>query len=195
MTTSAAVITHRVSNYEAWKAAFDGHEPARRAAGIVAHHINRGADDPNVVSVYLAATTPQQLAAFLGNADLKATMAKAGIEGAPTVTMLEPQEDLTVKRDPLAGVIVSHDVADYATWKQAFDQDGTARAQAGILGAAVNRVAGAPERVVVFLQAESLDALRSFTSSADLKTTMKKAGVTGAPTMAFVTGAGWASYS
>ena len=193
--TTAAVITHRVSSYDTWKAAFDGHEGARRAAGIVAHHINRGIDDPNVVSVYLAANTREQLTAFLANADLKATMMKAGIEGAPTITLLEPQEDKTVKRDPLPGVIVSHDVADYATWKKAFDAHGASRDQAGILGAAVNRVVDAPQRVVIFLQAETPDALRRFASSDDLKATMKTAGVIGAPTMAFVTGAGWASYS
>ena len=192
--TAAAVVTHRVTSYETWKKAFDDHEPARRAGGIVGHHINRGIDDPNLVSVYLAARSSAELQAFLGNADLKATMARAGIEGAPTIVMLDPQEDQTLKRDPLAGMIVTHDVADYAAWKQVYDQVATLRQQAGIIGAAVNRVAGSPNRVVVFHQAESPDALRAFASSPDVKAAMQRAGVTGAPSFAFVTGAGWASY-
>lgn len=191
---AAVVVTHRVASYDTWKLAFDKDEPARRAAGIVAHHINRGIDDPNLVSIYLAAGSAAQLQAFLGNADLKATMMAAGVQGAPTFTLLEPQDDQTVKRDPLAGAIVSHDVADYVAWKKAFDAHGGARTKAGILGASVNRVTDAPQRVVIYLQAESTDAIRKFTASDDLKTTMKTAGVLGAPTIAFVTGDGWARY-
>jgi quinol monooxygenase YgiN len=109
------------------------------------------------------------------------------------VVPLTPQEDRTVKK-PSAGAIVVHDVADYATWKAAFDQHDAARKRAGIIGYAVNRRADNPNTVVIYLQAKSLEDVKAFTSSADLKATMQRAGVVSAPHISFVDGQDWASY-
>ena len=46
---AAVVVTHEVENYEAWKAAFDGHAAARQRAGIVAAHVNRNAANSNLL--------------------------------------------------------------------------------------------------------------------------------------------------
>ena len=39
---AAVIVTHEVADWETWKAQFDRHEAARKAAGILGHHINRG---------------------------------------------------------------------------------------------------------------------------------------------------------
>jgi hypothetical protein len=105
--------------------------------------------------------------------------------------MITPVEDLTVKSKPLAGAIVRREVKDYAAWKVGFDAHAEARARAGIVGHAVNRSTENTNHVVLYLQAESLDALRAFASSADLKATMQKVGVIGAPEISFVNGGAW----
>ena len=56
LASAAVIVTHAVDSYETWKRAFDGHAAARRNAGIVATHTNRSAENPNLLSVYLAAT-------------------------------------------------------------------------------------------------------------------------------------------
>ena len=66
-------------------------------------------------------------------------------------------------------------------------------AAAGILGYAINQSAQDPNLVIVYLQAESIDALRAFTSSPALKQVMRDAGVEGPPTLSFVTGGTWES--
>ena len=104
-----------------------------------------------------------------------------------------PVEDMTVKDRPLAGAIVRHEVADYAAWKRAFDGDAAARARAGIVGHAVNRSAQNPNVVVVYVQAPSLETLRAFTSSPDIKKVMKAAGVIGTPEVTLVNGGTWES--
>ena len=190
---AAAVVTHEVADYDAWKRAFDDHAGARQRAGILATHVNRGADNPNLVSVYLTAGDFGALRAFMGNEDLKATMARAGIKAPPTVVLITPVEDMAAKDRPLAGAIVSHPVASYETWKKAFDADARARAQAGIVGHAVNRVLDDASQVVVYLQANSLDALRTFVASPRLKEAMTSAGVTAPPRIVFVQGAEWGS--
>ena len=66
----------------------------------------------------------------------------------------------------------------------AFDGHGPARAEAGVIGHAVNRSVRNPNVVVIYLQAESLEALRAFAASPDLKQVMQAAGVVGAPDLA-----------
>jgi hypothetical protein len=187
----AAVVTHEVSDYAAWKKAFDAHAPARKKGGIVASHINRSVENPNMISIYLAGTSANGLRDFLSSDDLKSTMQNAGVISAPQIALVKPVEDLTVKTSALAGAIVTHRVADYAAWKTAFDADASARAAAGIVGHAVNRAEGDASLVIVYLQAKSIDELRAFTSSPALKETMKRAGVTGAPTIVFAQGQEW----
>jgi quinol monooxygenase YgiN len=189
---TAVVVTHDVENFERWKLAFDRHAESRRSAGVIATHINRDADEPNRLSVYLAGTDAARLAAFLKSPDLASTMLDAGVKGPPSIATVTPIEDTTQKR-PLAGVIVRHSVTDYATWKRAFDGDAAARTAAGIVGHAVNRSAQDPNTVILYLQAESLDALRGFTTSPRLKQVMSAAGVTGTPSFAFVNGVTWES--
>jgi hypothetical protein len=190
---AAAVVTHEVNDYATWKRAFDEHAGARKRAGIVGTHINVSADNPNLVSVYLAAGDLASLRAFLGNDDLKATMMKAGVKGPPTVALITPVEDQTVRDRPVPGAIVIHRVASYDAWKKVFDGGAPARTSAGIIGHAVNRGVDDPNVVVVYLQSTTLDQVRNFTASPDLKETMMKAGVEGAPKIAFVQGAEWGS--
>jgi hypothetical protein len=189
-TNTAVVVTHDVESYERWKTAFDAHAGARRGAGIISTHINRHAEDPNRLSVYFAATDAGKLGAFLESRDLASTMLDAGVKGPPSVIHMTPVEDATAKR-PTAGVIVRHKVRDYDTWKRAFDGHAAARAAAGIVGHAVNRLVADPNTVVVYMQADSLDALRAFTSSPDLAATMRDAGVEGPPAFAFAQGGAW----
>jgi hypothetical protein len=190
--TAAVVVTHEVENYETWKRAFDKHAAARKSAGVVSTHVNRDAAQPNLLSVYIAGNDAGKLASFLGSQDLMTTMLEAGVKGPPRIAKITPVEDKT-RKEALAGVIVRHKVADYAAWKRGFDDHAAARADAGILGHAINRGVDDPNLVIIYLQASSLDQLRAFTSSASLKDAMKGAGVTSAPDLSFVQGGTWES--
>ena len=114
-------------------------------------HINRAADNANLVSIYLAATDAAKLDAFLASADLKETMKGAGVKGVPQLAKITPVDDLTVKDRPLPAAIIRHEVSDYAAWKRGFDGHADARARAGIIGHAVNVSAENPNLVVVYL--------------------------------------------
>jgi quinol monooxygenase YgiN len=188
--TTAVVVTHEVENYEVWKRAFDQHAESRRSAGVVSTHINRDAAQPNLLSVYIAGNDAAKLASFLHSADLAQTMLNAGVKGPPHVAKITPVVDAT-RKNASAGAIVRHTVADFATWKAAFDGHAPAREAAGIVGYAVNRSVDNPNLVIVYLQASSIDQLRAFASSASLKEVMKGAGVTSAPEISFVQGGAW----
>ena len=191
---AAAIIRHRVRDYNVWKSAFDDHQRARQDAGIIGHHLNRVAQDPSTVVIYLPAGDLARLKSFLDSDELKAKMQQAGVEGPPTITLITPQEDMTIKDRALPAVIVRHRVADYATWKKAFDGHGSQRVQAGIIGHAVNQGVDDPNQVIVYLQAENAGQLKAFVDSEDLKAVMGKAGVQGTPQFSFVNGVEGASY-
>jgi quinol monooxygenase YgiN len=187
----AVMISHDVEDYTTWRSVFDRHAAARRNAGIVAAHVNQDAENPNHLSVYLAGTDRAKLAAFVGDIALMATMRDAGVTGPPHILDLTPLEDLTRKDRPLAGLIIRHEVRDYAAWKAGFDGHAATRAKAGVIGHAVSRSLRNPNLVVIYLQAESLQALRAFAAAPDLKTVMAAAGLVGAPDLSFVHGGAW----
>jgi hypothetical protein len=188
--TTAVVVTHEVENYEIWKRAFDQHAASRKNAGVVSTHINRDAAQPNLLSVYIAGNDAAKLASFLSSQDMMTTMLNAGVKGPPRIAKITPVEDNT-RKDALAGLIVRHEVSDFAAWKRAFDDHAVARADAGIVGHAINRSLDNQNLVVVYLQASSIDQLRAFASSPSLKEAMQRAGVTSAPELSFVQGGAW----
>jgi quinol monooxygenase YgiN len=173
----AVLIAHRVADYDTWKKAFDDHLPVRKEAGCLGHHINRGADDPNMVYVYSSATDAGSARGFLESPDLEDVMKKAGVEGPPRVHVMRPMSADFIPDKMLAGMIVSHAVEDYATWRKVYDDFDLFRKESGIVGHAVNQEFDDPNRVIVYHQAESLNTLRAFEGSNELKERMRDGGV------------------
>jgi hypothetical protein len=191
--SAAVVIDHDVEDYAAWKVVFDQHAGVRRNAGIVAAHVNQDSENPNRLSVYLAGADRAKLAAFVGDIALMMAMRDAGVTGPPHIVDLTPVSDLVRKDRPLPGLIIRHEVRDYAAWKQVFDGHGDARSKAGVVGHAVSRSVRNPNAVIVYLQAESEQLLRAFAAGSDLKAVMQGAGVVGVPDLSFVQGGEWQS--
>lgn len=190
---AAVVIIHEVADYNTWKPVFDDDVTSRKRHNISQAHVNQSADDPNLVAVYLAADKASSIQELAADPQLKTAMAKGGVKGEPTVIAITPTEDHTIKDRPLAGAIIRFKVASYDAWKQAFDGNADQRAKAGVLGHAVNRVDADPNTVIVYLQSESVDALRTFTASPELRATQERAGVQGPPQITFWHGGAWAN--
>ena len=57
--------------------------PSRRSSGITSATVYRGEDQPNEVTVVHEFASLEAARAFVGNADLKAAMAAAGVVGEP----------------------------------------------------------------------------------------------------------------
>ena len=190
----AVLIAHRVANYDAWKTAFDKHLSARKEATCLGHHINRGADDPNMVYVYCPVTDAGHLKTFLDNPDLGDVMKDAGVEGEATIKLMKPMSADFIPDQKLAGIIVSHGVKDYDAWRTVYDGLDDHRKQSGIVGHAVNQDLGDPNQVTVYHQAKEIDSLRTFVDSPKLKEAMQRGGVTGTPEISFVQVSDFADY-
>jgi hypothetical protein len=89
------IVKHRVKNFETWKAVFDEMETTRRQHGWIGARVLRDAADPNVVTIINRVRTLDGAKAYGGSAELRAAMAKGGIDGAPDVQFLDDVEEKT----------------------------------------------------------------------------------------------------
>jgi heme-degrading monooxygenase HmoA len=77
--------------------------------------------------------------------------------------------------------IVSHEVADFATWKKNFDAHESVRAQHGFRVQGVYRATENPNHVTVISEAPSVEAVIAFSQDPSLREAMEKGGVISKP--------------
>ncbi len=186
----AAILRHQVADWSAWKSAFDAHQEARKASGMLGHHINRGLDNPNDITLFLAISDVEKALAFSQSDDLAQAMKGAGVLAPPTVQWVTPVSQNIEWEQSLPAMIVTHAVSDFDRWHEGYIAADAIRLNGGIIGDAVNRGLDQPNLVIVYHQAKSFDTLKAFAASPELQSAMQRLGVTSAPQIDFVTG-GW----
>jgi hypothetical protein len=84
-------------------------------------------------------------------------------------------------------MFVRHEVADYATWKKAYDGFRVTQRKLGVVAQTVYQSTDNPNDVTVTHDFHSLEQAKAFAASPELKTAMEKAGVKGAPQVWYTT--------
>ena len=87
---------------------------------------------------------------------------------------------------PPAAAIITHEIADWATWKRHFDGHEGARKAAGFLGHHINRALENPNLISTYLAVSDIASAKAFAASPDVRSVMAAAGVTSAPTVVWV---------
>jgi len=87
----------------------------------------------------------------------------------------------------MATLFVRHDVADFATWKQAYDDFEETRSSMGVTGHGAYQAEDDPNNVTIYHHFESMDAAKAFMASPVLAERMQAAGVQGPPTFWYAT--------
>lgn len=82
------ILTHRVRDFAVWLAAFECGEAKRREFGGTVTGVYQSLQDPNMVTVTSEAESLEALQRFMADPEQQALMAEAGVEGAPTVLVL-----------------------------------------------------------------------------------------------------------
>ena len=83
-------INHPVADYDKWKAQYDTMPPTSRGAEFA--RVNRGVDDPNLITVVAGFESLDTLNAFVSSPELKAKMQEAGVSGEPRFEIYEEVE-------------------------------------------------------------------------------------------------------
>ncbi|MDB5284139.1 MAG: hypothetical protein JWO06_3214 [Bacteroidota bacterium] len=87
---------------------------------------------------------------------------------------------------PYKALIVQHTVKDFDKWFAAYNAHDSIRKTYGINESSVGRGLDNDKWVLVYNVATDLQKAKDFAGSANLKEVMKKAGVTGVPTLTYV---------
>jgi quinol monooxygenase YgiN len=78
-------VRHTVSDYAAWRKAYDGFSSVQKEKGVTAQAVYQATDNPNDVTVTHEFASQDAAKAFVGSPELKKAMQGAGVVGAPTV--------------------------------------------------------------------------------------------------------------
>jgi len=87
----------------------------------------------------------------------------------------------------MLNVLVHHEVADYPTWKAAFDAAIDWRHKNGERSARIFHTAGNLNDLILLFEWETLEQARAFMASDELKARMVSGGVRGQPRVEFLT--------
>lgn len=86
----------------------------------------------------------------------------------------------------MASMLVRQHVANFETWKGVFDRFAPLRKEYGLTGHHIHREAADPNRLVVLLHADDMDAAKRYAASQELHAAMHEAGVQGPPEVTFL---------
>jgi quinol monooxygenase YgiN len=79
--------------------------------------------------------------------------------------------------------IISHPVADYAAWREIYDQALPLREAAGMTRAQVLQSPDDPNMIILIQEFESLEGAQALFASPEVKAAMKDAGVAAPPSI------------
>ena len=85
----------------------------------------------------------------------------------------------------MATLFARHTVADYATWRKAYDDFGPVQKSFGVTSEGVYQSEENPNDITIYYEFDSMDKAKAFAGSTELRETMGKAGVVGAPDIWF----------
>ncbi len=81
----------------------------------------------------------------------------------------------------MASMFIKHRVADFGTWKPAFDEHEPTRREFGATAHSLHRDADDPNVVVIAFRVGSIARAREFVASDELRAAMERAGVVEEP--------------
>jgi quinol monooxygenase YgiN len=79
MTSTVALVRHRVADFGAWKKVYDGFAPTQAEHGVHAHQVLRSIENPNDVIVTHTFDSREAARAYFATPVLKEGMSKAGV--------------------------------------------------------------------------------------------------------------------
>jgi hypothetical protein len=93
----------------------------------------------------------------------------------------------TIVTTPQSMMVVTHKVKDFAKWKASYDEHDSMRLANGIHSYVIGRGLNDSSMVLVAVKTDDMEKAKAFAKDPSLKKAMQKGGVTGTPSISFVT--------
>jgi len=82
------LVRHRVADFDRWKAVFDGHAAAQRAAGITVTRVMRNVEDPGEVILLFDVEDVERAKAFVFSPQVPGAQQESGVLDRPDIYFL-----------------------------------------------------------------------------------------------------------
>lgn len=79
---TVTLVHHRVADFDAWKAVYDGFRDVQRERGVKHHHVWRSKEDPGMIVVVHTFDSEGAAQAFFAAPELQEAMAEAGVDAS-----------------------------------------------------------------------------------------------------------------
>ena len=80
MTSTVALVHHRVADFDAWKKMYDDFAPVQAEHGVRVQQVLRSIENPNDVIVTHTFDSPETARAFFAMPELKEAMREGGVD-------------------------------------------------------------------------------------------------------------------
>lgn len=176
------LVTHKVSNFEKFVAAYDAHDSVRLANGIHSYVIGRGVPDSNTVFVATRVDDIQKAQDFAKSASLKQAMQKAGVTGAPSISFVTVtwQDTASLNGSTLRSR-TNFSVKDWAIWEKNFIDGRAERMANGVVDRAYGHDQGDNTKIEMVTAITDTAKAFAYYKSDELKKRRAAGGVTGEP--------------
>jgi hypothetical protein len=175
------MVKHKVKDYATFKTVFDNHDSVRRANGLHSYVLGRGMDDSMMVMVALKADDLEKAKAFSKDPVLKTAMQKAGVVGAPEISIVNIVWQDTVNVGRIPRVISTFTVKDWDAWKKAFEDGKQERMDNGAVDRQYGHDADDNHKISVVTALTDEAKTKAYWSSDALKKRRDAAGLTTEP--------------
>ncbi len=89
-----AIARHHVEDYAKWRKIYEDFALVQKAGGVLQESVYQDQDDANEVVVLHSFADRATADAFLGSAELRETMQRAGVVGRPRIEVFEDAQTL-----------------------------------------------------------------------------------------------------
>jgi hypothetical protein len=178
---SMMVATHKVSNYEKWKASYEAHDSMRLANGIHSYVIGRGEKDSNMVLVAVKTDDMAKAKAFSKDPSLKQAMQKGGVTGTPSFSFVTMTFQDTVEISSNLRSRTTFTVKDWNAWQKAFQDGDQERKENGITVRAYGHDFDDDKKVILVTAIMDTAKAYAYWKSDKLKARRAASGVIGEP--------------
>jgi hypothetical protein len=83
------MVQHRVTDYDAWRKAYDKFETTHKTGGVTRQSVCRASGDPSNLPVTHGFATTAGAETFLAGTELRDAMAQAGGQGQPRIEICQ----------------------------------------------------------------------------------------------------------
>jgi hypothetical protein len=173
------VATHRVKNFNQWKASYDAHDSLRLANGMHNYVIGRSLQDSNNVLVAVTVDDMDKAKSFARGPSLKQAMQRGGVTGTPSFKFITFRHRNTGTVDTDIRSMATFTVRDWDAWKRSFESGRQIRMDHGLIDRGYGHDPDNNRKVTVVMGVTDTARARTFWNSDTLKQIRARSGVVG----------------